>query len=81
MGSNHALMTFTDDRIAFPVSDMGFIVNDNWAFINADTVGDTSPAVLFAIGFATFFLTTQVFMEITTLVLNLGKYGDKCFRG
>ena len=78
---NNALMAFTDDRIAFPVSDTGFIVNDSWAFINADAVGDTSPAVLFTIAFATFFLTTQVFMEITTLVLNLGKYGDKCFRG
>ena len=68
---NNALMACTDDRIAFPVSDAGFIVNDSWVFINADAVGDTSPAVLFAIAFVTFFLATQVFMEIATLVLIL----------
>ena len=64
-------MAFTDDRIAFPVSDTGFIVNDNWAFVNADTVGDTSPAILHAITLAAFFLATKMFVEITSLIFVL----------
>jgi len=43
-------MAFTDDRIAFPSRHTGFIINNGWAFINADAVGDTPPAILFPIG-------------------------------
>ncbi len=45
MSSDYTLMTFSNNRIAFPVADAGFTVDDSWAFFNADTVGDTSPAV------------------------------------
>jgi integrase len=48
MGSDYTLMTFADNCIAFPVTDAGFTVNDRWAFSNADTVGDSSSAILFA---------------------------------
>ena len=80
MGSDYALMALADDRIAFPVANTGFIINNGWAFINADAVGDMPPAILFPISFAPFFLATQVFMEITALVFILVNYGDKYCR-
>jgi hypothetical protein len=60
MSSDYTLVAFTYNRIAFPVADSGFTVNDSWAFFNADTVDDTSSAVLFAITFTPLFLATQV---------------------
>ena len=60
MGSDYALVAFTDYRIAFPVTDPGFTVNDSWTVINADTVGDAPSAVLFAVTFTPLFLITQV---------------------
>ncbi len=60
-------MSIANDEIAFPVADSGLIVNDSRAFINTDTVGNASPAILFAVTFAVFFLATQVMMKITAL--------------
>ena len=34
MGSDYALVAFTDYRIAFPVTDPGFTVYDSWMVIN-----------------------------------------------
>ena len=34
MGSDYALVAFTDYRIAFPVTDPGFTVNDSWTVMN-----------------------------------------------
>lgn len=68
---NNALMAFTDDRIAFPVANTGFIVNDCGSLVNADTAGNVSPAILFSVMLAPFFLATQVFMEITSLIFVL----------
>ena len=60
MCSDYALVAFTDYRIAFPVTDPGFTVNDSWAVINATEVGNAAPAILFPITLTTFFLATQV---------------------
>lgn len=68
---NNALMAFADDRIAFPVPNTGFIVNDCGPLVNADTVGNASPAILFSVTLAPFFLATQVFMEIASLIFVL----------
>jgi hypothetical protein len=59
MSGDQTLVAFPNNRIAFPVSDSGFTVNDSWAFFNADTVGDAPSAVLFTITFTPLFLTTQ----------------------
>ena len=61
-------MSFTDNRIAFPVADSRFMGNNSWTFINADAVGNASPAILFAVSLTTFLLATQMFMEITSLM-------------
>ena len=58
MGSDYALMTFTDDRIAFPVADPGFVGNNSWTFLNADAVRNTPTAVFFAVTFTPSFLAT-----------------------
>lgn len=68
MGSDHALMAFADDRIAFPVSDPGFIGDNSGAFINADAVGNVSSAVMFSVTFTPFFLATQILMKILSLM-------------
>ena len=49
----------------------GIFYDDRWTHIDADTVGDASPTILFATTFAPFFLARQVFMEVATLVLVL----------
>ena len=60
MSSDYTLVTFTYNCIALPVADARFTANDSWAFFNADTVDDTSSAILFAITFTPLFLTAQV---------------------
>jgi hypothetical protein len=62
MSGDYTLMAFVYNRITFPVADAGFTVDDSWAFFNADTVGDTPSAILFAETFTPLFLTTQVLM-------------------
>ena len=81
MGSDYALMSFTDNRIAFPVVDSRFMGNNSWTFINADAVGNASPAILFAVSLTTFLLATQMFMEITSLMFVSIRYGGKSIRG
>ena len=60
MGSDYALVAFTDYRVAFPVTDPGFTVNDSWTVINAAEVGNAVLVILFPITLTTFFLATQV---------------------
>ena len=60
MGSDYVLVAFTDYRVAFPVTDPGFTVNDSWTVINAAEVGNAVLANLFPITLTTFFLATQV---------------------
>jgi hypothetical protein len=67
MSGDYTLMAFAYNRITFPVTDAGLTVNDSWAFFNADTVDDTSSAILFAITFTPLFLTAQVLVWITPL--------------
>ena len=55
MSSDYTLVPFTYNRIAFPVADSGLLIDNSRAFLNAETVGDTSPVVLFAITFTPFF--------------------------
>ena len=50
-----ASVAISDDGIAFPVADTGFFIDDRWKLIDADTVGDASPMILFAVTFASFF--------------------------
>ncbi len=63
MSSDYTFVTFANNRIAFPVADAGFTVNDSWAFFNAGTVDDTSSTILFAITFTPLFLATQTFLS------------------
>ena len=62
-------MPFTYNRIAFPVADSGLLSDNSRAFLNAETVGDTSPVVLFAITFTTLLLATQVLVYISSFAL------------
>jgi len=57
------------NRIAFPVADSGLLSDNSRALLNAETVDDTSPAVLFAITFTTLFLATQVLVYISSFAL------------
>ena len=75
MGSDYVLVAFTDYRIAFPVTDPGFTVNDSWAVINAAEVGNAAPAILFPT-LTTFFLATKVLVKS-----NLHKCEGKSIRG
>jgi len=69
---DNALMALANDRIAFPAANTGFIINDcGPVLVNADTIGDSSPAILFSVTLAPFFLAKQVFMEIASLIFVL----------
>jgi hypothetical protein len=57
------------NRIAFPVADSGILSDNSRALLKAETVGDTSPVVLFAITFTTLFLATQVLVCISSFAL------------
>ena len=62
-------MPFTYNRIAFPVADSGLLDDNSRALLNAETVGDTSPVVLFSITFTLLFLATQVLVYISSFAL------------
>jgi hypothetical protein len=53
--------------MAFPVVDPRFIGNHSWTFINADAVGNASPAVLFAVTLTPLFLATQMVVKMASL--------------
>jgi hypothetical protein len=69
MSSDYTLVAFTYNRIAFPVADSRILSYNNRALLNAETVGHTSPVVLFAISFTTLFLATQVLVHISSFAL------------
>jgi hypothetical protein len=69
MSSDYTLVPFTYNRIAFSVADSGLLSDNSRALLNAETVGDTSPVVLFAIRFTALFLTTQVLLYISSFAL------------
>jgi hypothetical protein len=60
---------FNYNRIAFPVADSGFLSDNSRALLNAETVGDMSPLVLFSTTFTALFLATQVLVYISYFVL------------
>ena len=62
-------MPFNYNRIAFSVADSGLLRDNSRALLNAETVGDTSPVVLFAITFTALFLATQVLVYISSFAL------------
>ena len=66
MNSDFTLVTLTYNRIAFLVTDSSLLSDNGRALLNTETVGDTSPAVLFAITFTPFFLATQVLVYISS---------------
>ena len=69
MSNDFTLVPFNYNRIAFPVADSGLLSDNSRALLNAETVGDTSPVVLFAITFTTLFLATQVLVYISSFAL------------
>ena len=69
MSSDFTLVPFNYNRIAFPVADSGLLSDNSRALLNAETVGDTFPVVLFAITFTTLFLVTQVLVYIFSFAL------------
>ena len=69
MSSGLHLVPFNYNRIAFPVDDSGLLSDNSRALLNAETVGDTSPVVLFTITFTTLFLVTQVVVYISSFAL------------
>lgn len=54
------------NHIVFPVVDSELLSNNSRALLNAETVGDASPAVLFALTFTPLFLATQVLESISS---------------
>ena len=62
-------MPFNYNRIAFPVADSGLLSDNSRALLNAETIGDTSPVVLFSITFTVLFLATQVLVYISSFTL------------
>ena len=62
-------MPFNYNRIAFPVADSGLLSDNSRALLNAETVDDTSPVVLFALTFTALFLATQVLVYISSFAL------------
>ena len=62
-------MPFNYNRIAFSVADSGLLSDNSRALLNAETVGDTSPVVLFAITFTALLLARQVLMYISYFAL------------
>ena len=69
MSSDYTLVTFNYNRIVFPVADSGLLGGNSRALLNAETVGDTSPVVLFSITFTLLFLATQVLVYISSFAL------------
>ena len=69
MSSDYTLVSFNYNHIAFPFADSGLLIDNSWALLNAETVGDTSPVVLFAITFTALFLATQVLVYISSFAL------------
>jgi hypothetical protein len=69
MSSDYTFVPFTYNRIAFPVADSEILSDNSRAFLNAETVGDTSLVVLFAITFTALFLTTQVLLYLSSCAL------------
>jgi hypothetical protein len=69
MSSDFTLVTLTYNRITFLVADSGLLGDNSRALLNTETVGDTSPAVLFAIMFTPFFLAAQVLVCISSGIL------------
>jgi hypothetical protein len=63
------LVLFNYNHIAFPVADSGLLSDNSRALLNAETVGDTSPVVLFSITFTALFLATQVLVYISSFAL------------
>ena len=62
-------MPFTYNRIVFPVADSGLLDDNSRALLNVETVGDTSPVVLFSITFTLLFMATQVLVYISSFAL------------
>ena len=69
MSSDYTLVPFNYKRIAFPVADSGLLRDNSRELLNAETIGDTSPVVLFAITFTALFLTTQVLLYISPFAI------------
>ena len=81
MSGDYTFVPFTYNRIAFPVADSEILSDNSKAFLNAETVGDTSPVVLFAITFTALFLTTQVLLYISSFCNYLCRYRGKSICG
>lgn len=62
-------MTFSNDRIRFPVSDTRPFINNSRTFLNADSIGDFAPTVIGSVAFLTPLLTTQKSMQFTAILL------------
>ena len=62
-------MPFNYNRIAFLVGDSGLLSDNSRELLNAETIGYSSPVVLFAITFTTLFLATQVLVYISSFAL------------
>jgi hypothetical protein len=69
MISDSTLVTFTYNRIAFSVADLGILSENSRALLKAETVGSASPVVLFVITFTTLFLATKVLVYISLFAL------------
>jgi hypothetical protein len=69
MSSDYTLVPFNYKRIAFPVADSGLLRDNSRELLNAETIGDTSPVVLFAVTFTALFLAKQVLVYISSFAL------------
>ena len=62
-------VSFNYNRIAFPGADSRLLSDNSRMLLNAETVDDTSPVVLFTITFTELSLATQVLVYISSFAL------------
>ena len=70
-GDQGLLMAFADDGIHLPVTDACLPVHNLGALINTDLIHQRPTALIATITLLTFFLTTQVSVQLATLCLDL----------